>query len=64
MCEPPLGEPDMPDVLAALGALDRDLYCMVEQDLYPCEPDVPYPIAQRTLEYFKTCGLGGGRAQS
>lgn len=62
MVEPPLGEPDMPELLAALGALDRELYCIVEQDLYPCEPDVPYPIALRTQEYFKTSGLGAGRA--
>ncbi len=61
MVEPPLGEPDMPELLAALGALDRELYCIVEQDLYPCAPDVPLPIAVRTEEYFKTCGLGAGR---
>ncbi len=61
MVEPPLGEPDMPSLLAALGALDRELYCMVEQDLYPCEPDVPLPIARRTEQYFRSCGLASGR---
>jgi inosose dehydratase len=61
MVEPPLGEPDMPSLLGALDALDRELYCIVEQDMYPCSPDVPLPIARRTLEYFKTCGLGAGR---
>lgn len=63
MVEPPLGEPDMPELLAALGALDRMLYCIVEQDLYPCEPDVPLPIATRTEAYFRSCGLGVGRPQ-
>jgi len=61
MVEPPLGEPDMVTLLAALGALDRDLYCIVEQDMYPCDFDRPLPIAIRTQQYFKTCGLGAGR---
>lgn len=64
MVEPPLGEPDMPSLLSALDALDRELYCIVEQDLYPCAPDVPLPIAVRTREYFKTCGLGAGRPRA
>jgi inosose dehydratase len=61
MVEPPLGEPDMPSLLAALGALDRDLFCIVEQDMYPCDLDKPLPIAIRTQQYFKTCGLTSGR---
>lgn len=61
MVEPPLGEPDMPSLLAALAALDRDLFCIVEQDMYPCDFDRPLPIAIRTQQYFKTCGLGAGR---
>jgi inosose dehydratase len=61
MVEPPLGEPDMPTLLAALGALDRDLYCIVEQDMYPCDFTAPLPIAVRTQQYFKGCGLTAGR---
>jgi inosose dehydratase len=57
MVEPPLGEPDMPALLAALGALDRELFCIVEQDMYPCDFDRPLPIATRTCEYFRSCGL-------
>jgi inosose dehydratase len=60
MIEPPLGEPDMPPVLSALASLDRQLYCIVEQDMYACEPDAPLPIARRTREYFERCGLGAG----
>ncbi len=45
----------------ALAALDRELYCIVEQDMYPCDFDRPFPIAVRTQQYFKTCGLGAGR---
>jgi inosose dehydratase len=61
MVEPPLGEPDMPSLLAALAGLDRDLYCIVEQDMYPCDFDKPLPIAIRTQQYFKACGLTAGR---
>jgi inosose dehydratase len=64
MVEPPLGEPDMVTLLAALGALDRDLYCIVEQDMYPCDFAKPLPIAIRTQQYFKGCGLTAGRPLS
>jgi inosose dehydratase len=57
MTEPPLGEPDMPPLLDALERLGREIFCIVEQDLYPCEPTKPLPIAQRTREYFAGCGL-------
>jgi inosose dehydratase len=57
MVEPPLGEPDMVTLLAALAGLDRDLFCIVEQDMYPCAIDAPLPIAQRTYDYFRTCGM-------
>ena len=57
MVEPPLGEPDMPPLIAALAALDRDLFCIVEQDMYPCDFDRPLPIARRTYAYFASCGL-------
>jgi inosose dehydratase len=58
MCEPPYGEPDMPPLLAALGGLDRDIFCVVEQDLYPVEPHIPLPIGARTAGYYVGCGLG------
>jgi inosose dehydratase len=59
MCEPPLGEPPMPPILNALSGLDVELFAIVEQDLYPCPPDTPFPIAKRTYDYLTTCG--GGR---
>jgi inosose dehydratase len=60
MCEPPHGVPEMEPVLDAVAALDRDLFAIVEQDLYPCDPGVPLPIATRTREYLGQCGLGPG----
>jgi inosose dehydratase len=50
--------PDLPPVLGALSKLDVDLFAIVEQDLYPCPPDVPLPIAERTLSYLMTHGGG------
>ena len=58
MCEPWDGEPHMPTFLSALGDLDRDIYTVIEQDLYPVTPDVPLPIGARTAGYYAACGLG------
>jgi inosose dehydratase len=58
MCEPPYGEPDMPPLLSALGDLDREIFTVIEQDLYPVTPDVPLPIGARTAGYYVGCGLG------
>ena len=58
MVEPPYGEPAMPPLLDALAKLDRDVFCVIEQDLYPVAPDVPLPIAARTAGYFAACGVG------
>jgi inosose dehydratase len=58
MCEPPYGVPEFPPVLDALAKLDVDVFAIVEQDMYPCAPDVPLPIAQRTLAYLTAPGGG------
>ncbi|TCM45293.1 TIM barrel protein [Kribbella sp. VKM Ac-2568] len=58
MCEPPLGIPELGPVLDALTGLDADLFAIVEQDMYPCPPDVPLPIAERTLSYLRSHGGG------
>jgi inosose dehydratase len=58
MCEPPYGEPDMPPLLDALGQLERPIYAVIEQDLYPVEPHIPMPIGARTAGYYVGCGLG------
>ncbi|PKA36735.1 2-keto-myo-inositol dehydratase, partial [Streptomyces sp. SM8] len=35
-------------VLAATRPLGIDLFAIVEQDMYPCPPDRPLPVARRT----------------
>lgn len=57
-CEPPKGVPDVESVADALRGLDADLFVVVEQDLYPCDFDLPGPIATRTREYLRGCGIG------
>ncbi len=56
MCEPPAGVPALEPVLAAAQRLGVDLFAIVEQDMYPCEPDRPLPIARRTRSYLRSCG--------
>lgn len=56
MCEPPGGVPALGPVLTAAQELDVDLFAIVEQDMYPCPPDRPYPIAERTRRFLRSCG--------
>jgi inosose dehydratase len=57
MTEPPRGIPEMPPLLDAIEKLGIDVFAIVEQDMYPCDPDQPLPIAQRTRRYLGSCGV-------
>ncbi|MFA7513690.1 MULTISPECIES: sugar phosphate isomerase/epimerase family protein [Mycolicibacterium] len=57
MTEPPRGIPDMPSLLAEIEKLGIEVFAIVEQDMYPCEPDAPLPIAKRTRSYLGSCGI-------
>jgi len=61
MIEPPLGVPDMPSLLAAIERLGIDVFAIVEQDMYPCAPESPLPIAKRTRNYLGSCGVSAVR---
>jgi inosose dehydratase len=56
MCEPPSGVPELEPVLVAAQKLGVELFAIVEQDMYPCEPDKPLPIAVRTRKFVRSCG--------
>jgi inosose dehydratase len=56
MAEPPSGLPDLREVIEAVEALDRPIFGIVEQDMYPVAFDVPLPIAKRTRNYLLSCG--------
>jgi inosose dehydratase len=57
MTEPPNGVPAYPPLFEAIEELGLDVFAIVEHDLYPCAPDVPLPIAQRTHRYIGSCGF-------
>ncbi|NWF28424.1 TIM barrel protein [Streptomyces sp. PKU-EA00015] len=57
MCEPPAGVPALEPVLNAASALGVELFAIVEQDMYPCPPDKPFPIAERTRGFLRSCGV-------
>ena len=49
----------IPEVVEALTALDRDLFVVVEQDLYPlADFGSAEPIATRTRDYLRSVGIG------
>lgn len=56
MTEPPSGLPDLREVIEAIEALDRPIFGIVEQDMYPCDFSKPMPIAKRTKDYLLSCG--------
>lgn len=55
---PPAGLPEMHEFVDALAELDREIYCICEQDCYPCEPSFPKQNAINMREYLASCGLG------
>jgi len=55
---PPAGAPDMKELVEALADLDKELYVVCEQDLYPCDPRLPLPNAVMTRQYLASVGLG------
>ncbi len=56
MVEPPSGVPNLAEVIeAATESLPHSVFAIVEQDMYPCPPDKPLPIARRTYTYLSSC---------
>ncbi|MFJ8113639.1 TIM barrel protein [Streptomyces sp. NPDC096132] len=58
VCEPPKGVPSLESLADGLAGLAPDVFVIVEQDMYPCPPDQPLPIATRTCGYLRGSGLG------
>jgi inosose dehydratase len=57
MTEPPNGLPDLSKVIDAVERLDKPIFGIVEQDMYPvADFGVPMPIARRTCKYLLSCG--------
>lgn len=52
MVEPPGGVPPLGPIIEKVAELDENIFGIVEQDMYGCAVDHPYPIAQRTREHI------------
>jgi inosose dehydratase len=55
MCEPPGGVPEFAPIIEAVAAIDADIFAIVEQDMYGCDVDFPFPLAKRTREHIFGC---------
>ena len=54
MCEPgtPGGVPELGPIIERVAQIDPDIFGIVEQDMYGCSVDRPFPIAKRTREHI------------
>ncbi|OLP55581.1 hypothetical protein BJF92_07840 [Rhizobium rhizosphaerae] len=57
MCELDKGMVDFRAVVDFLEARDYQGYVVYEQDMYPCPPDKPFPIARRNRDALRALGL-------
>ncbi|MGO2846841.1 MAG: 2-keto-myo-inositol dehydratase, partial [Microbacterium gubbeenense] len=53
--EPPQGVPELAPIIEAAASISPDIFAIVEQDMYGCDPDRPFPIARRTREHLHGC---------
>jgi inosose dehydratase len=58
MCEPPFGVPSLQEITDGLAHLRDNTFVIVEQDMYPCSPDQPFPIAARTRGVLRGARIG------
>jgi len=56
MCELDRGIVDFAQVRDFLNARGFDGYAVYEQDMYPCPPDKPFPIAKHNRQVLRTLG--------
>lgn len=52
MVEPPNGVPELGPIIERVAALNPQIFGIVEQDMYGCSVDHPFPIAKRTREHI------------
>lgn len=52
MIEPPHGVPPLAPIIERVAKIDPNIFGIVEQDMYGCSVDRPFPIAQRTREHI------------
>ena len=57
-CEPSEGEVDFERLRDVVDEIGYEGFGVVEQDMYPPAPGVPFQIAKRTRDYLRNIGLG------
>jgi inosose dehydratase len=56
MCEPgTTGIPEFAPIIEKAAGINPEMFAIVEQDMYGCEIDFPFPIAKRTREHIFSC---------
>lgn len=55
--EPARGVVDFPALAEAMAESGYAGYAIVEQDMFPCDPAVPLPLARRTIAYLTNLGF-------
>ncbi|MCL3778311.1 TIM barrel protein [Actinomyces sp. 186855] len=53
ICEPPHGVPTVESITREMWRLDPEIFVIVEQDMFPCHPDTPFPTALRTASVLR-----------
>ncbi len=49
------GVPEFAPILERAAEINADMFAIVEQDMYGCDVDFPFPIAQRTRTHIASC---------
>ena len=49
------GVPEFAPILELAAEIDPTMFAIVEQDMYGCDVDFPFPIAQRTRSHIAGC---------
>jgi len=52
------GVPDFGPIIDAVAKIDGNIFGIVEQDMYGCDVDFPFPVATRTREHIFGCTHG------
>ena len=49
------GVPDFAPIIERAAQINPEMFAIVEQDMYGCDVNFPYPIAKRTKDHINSC---------
>jgi inosose dehydratase len=50
-----VGVPDFAPIIERALEINPEMFAIVEQDMYGCDVDFPFPIAKRTRDHIGSC---------